>query len=145
MTRNHAVLYGPELLALSIELADLPPPVSYPHRAELHSRTCGSTLALGASLNDEDRIEAIGLRVTACAVGQAAAAIFAAAARGRSSEDLNAALEAIDSWLGGNGPLPDWPRFAQLVAVQPHGGRHEAVRLPWKAALAALPKISPRG
>ena len=88
-------LYTPEILSLAISLADyprLPAPVA---SAEARSRTCGGTLTLDLALDAEDRVEALGLAVSACAIGQAAAAVFAQAAQGRTAEKVRASLKEI--------------------------------------------------
>ena len=68
------------MLSLAIELADYPLDTDAGTTSQLRSRTCGSTIVLGVSTDEDRRIASLGLRVTACAVGQAAAAIFASAA-----------------------------------------------------------------
>lgn len=131
-------LYTPELLALAVSLADYPADADLPLKGEARSQSCGSTLALGLATDAEGRVANIGMKVSACAVGQAAAAIFAAGAGGRSTGEIEAAHDAIASWLSGDGELPDWPGFAPLVPAREFPGRHGAMMLPWKAARAAL-------
>ena len=133
-------LYSPQLLALAVELADIPLDPHAPYSGEVRSRTCGSTLALGCTIDGAGAISAIGMKVSACAVGQAAAAIFAKSAVGRDCADLKAAERSIAAWLSCGGELPDWPRLAMLEPALPHIGRHEAILLPWRAALDALSK-----
>ncbi len=136
-------LYSPQMLALAIELADIPLDPGAPFFGDARSRTCGSTLALGCAIDGDGAISAIGMKVSACAVGQAAAAIFAKSAIGRDHDELKAAEQSIASWLSGGGKLPDWPRLAMLEPALPHSGRHEAILLPWRAALDALFKDAP--
>jgi len=137
-----AKLYTPELLGLAVELARHPPLAEAKVRGEARSPTCGSTLAMDFDLDGEGRIERLGLRVHACAVGQAAAAIFARHAIGRNAEDISAALQQLESWLGG-GELPPWPDLALIEAARDYPGRHGAILLPWRAALAALSSEAP--
>lgn len=137
---NTAKLYTPELLALAVELADYPLNSQLPLTGEARSRSCGSSLQVGLSLNPSDQIENIGMRVTACAVGQAAAAIFASSAKGTTPEQLTTTLSQIDLWLSGQGDLPDWRGLTALTPARDHAGRHGAILLPWKAAHAALCK-----
>jgi len=92
---------------------------------------------VGLSLDDRDTISRIGVKAQACAVGQAAAAIFAAQAGGRSETDIAAALREIDAWLAG-GALPDWPGFAAIAAARDYPARHGAILLAWRAALVAF-------
>jgi NifU-like protein involved in Fe-S cluster formation len=135
-----ATLYSRELLGLAVSLADWPYDAEAPLTGSARSATCGSTTALSASLDRHAHLIQPGLRVTACAVGQAAAAIFAAHAEGRTRGEIATARNAIADWLRMDGPMPDWPGFAVLEPVRAYPGRHGAVLLAWDAALAALPK-----
>jgi NifU-like protein involved in Fe-S cluster formation len=131
-------LYTPELLALAVALADFPPDPSLPLHGEARSKSCGSTLAADLALDGAGRIETVGMRVRACAVGQAAAAIFARAAPGKSRDDIDAAGAAIEGWLAGTGDMPDWPGLAAIRAARAFPARHGAIMLPWTAARGAL-------
>jgi NifU-like protein involved in Fe-S cluster formation len=135
---NAARLYTPELLALAVELAEYPPLANATCRGEARSPACGSTLALDLALDGEGRIAAVGLRARACAVGQAAAAIFARHAAGRDVAALDAAQQGIAAWLAAQGERPDWSDLALLDAARAYPARHGAILLPWRAALAAL-------
>lgn len=135
-TSRTAALYSPELLALAIELADFPFDPQAPATGEARSRSCGSTIALSSAR--PDRIERLGLRVSACAVGQASAAIFAREAAGMTGETLAATLEELRLWLADDRDSTLLPRLELLEPARPHAGRHEAILLPWKAALDAL-------
>lgn len=133
------VLYTPEVLALATGLAAYPWDDALPLRASARSRSCGSAIELGLALGGEGRIERVGLRSSACAIGQAAAAIFAGAAAGRSADDIARAERAITAWLTGEGDLPDWPGFAAIAAARDYPGRHGAILLAWQAAREILP------
>ncbi len=135
-----ARLYTPELLALAVELADHPPLAlaTASARGEARSPTCGSTLALDLALDEQRQIVALGLKVQACAVGQAAAAIFARHAAGRDAAEIDASLAAIERWLGGEGERPGWADLALLEPARGLTARQGAILLPWRAALVAL-------
>jgi len=135
-------LYSPDVLALAIKLADFPLTDAFPLTGAARSTACGSTLDLGLETDTAGRIERIGLRAHACAVGQAAAAVFAGAATGRDRHAIAAADAAISAWLAGDAPLPDWPGLGVLVRARDYPARHGAVMLPWRAALAALPSAT---
>lgn len=137
-------LYTPELLALAVALADVPLTADLPLRGDAVSRTCGSTLTVGLQCGDGGRIERVGIGVSACAVGQAAAAIFATGAPGSSAVDVDAAESAIARWLAG-GEMPAWPGIGKIAAARAHPGRHGAILLPWRAARAALSKVPQSG
>jgi NifU-like protein involved in Fe-S cluster formation len=131
-------LYTPELLALAVELADWPPLETAAAHGEARSPTCGSTLAMDLAVNSSGRIERLGMRVRACAVGQASAAIFARHARGLGPAEIALALAKLEAWLEEQGPAPDWPGLTAIAPARDYPARHGAMLLPWKAALAAL-------
>ena len=133
-------LYTADVLALAVSLSGYPIGANLPFRGEARSRACGSTLELGLALDEDLRIARVGMAVKACAIGQAAAALFAASAAGRTAGEIDQSVAAIEAWLGGDGPDPDWPGFAVLAGAQAYPARHGAILLPWKAAQAALGK-----
>ena len=131
-------LYTPDLLALTLRLADYPWDETLPLTGEARSRSCRSTLAMGLLLDGQGRIDAIGLRARPCAVRQARAALFAAAAKGKTLEEIEVTAKSMEDWLADKGPLPDWPGLDAIEAARAFPGRHGAMMLPWQAALAAL-------
>ncbi len=136
--RASAKLYSPELLALATGLAGFPLTDDLPLRAEARSRSCGSVIALGIALGDGGQVTQIGMKVSACAVGQASAALLAGAAAGRTPQAVQQTANALERWLAGEGELPAWPGIAALAPAREHPGRHGALLLPWKAATEAL-------
>ncbi|MFC0203114.1 iron-sulfur cluster assembly scaffold protein [Novosphingobium soli] len=132
------VLYTPEVLGLAIELAHYPLSEALPLRGDARSRTCGSSIVLGLEADAAGVVQRIGLRCQACAIGQAAAALFARGAAGRDAAQIAAARDAIGAWLAGEAPLPDWPGLETIAAARDYPARHGAVMLPWDAAVAAL-------
>ena len=133
------VLYTPQVLSLATSLAKWPWDEAMALKGEARSPTCGSTVAVGLALAPDGRIERVGLRVHACAIGQGSAAIFAAAAPGLDRGELLQCEQLIAQWLRGAASLPDWPGLSQIAAARDYSARHGAILLPWKAALAALP------
>ena len=85
------------------------------------------------------------MRVRACAVGQAAAAIFARHAVGCDRAAIARALDRLEAWLDDQGPAPAWPGLGAIAAARDYPARHGAMLLPWKAALAALSSARPGG
>src|SRR5690606_29958716 len=128
----------------AVSLADYPLDPALPHRGSARSRSCGSTLEAGLALDSEGRVEKLGLRVRACAVGQAAAALFAQGVPSRRAGEIEAAHTAIAAWLAEGGETPDWPGIAVLAEARGYPGRHGAIMLPWTAALDALSSSCPR-
>ena len=134
---SSAALYNAEVLGLATSLAAYPLSEDLALRATVRAKTCGSTIELGLSLDPSGNVEAVGLRAQACAIGQAAAAIFASAATGKDRDELAAVTVQIEQWLAG-GALPTWPGFAAIAAARDYPARHGAIMLAWRAALVAL-------
>ena len=137
-SRVSSKLYTPELLALATGLAEFPLSGDLPLRAEARSRSCGSVIALGLALDDRGLVSDIGMTVSACAIGQASAALLARSVRGDNPGSVTATADGLEKWLAGEGDLPAWPGIAALAPALDHPGRHGALLLPWKAAREAL-------
>lgn len=133
-----AKLYSPALLGLATGLADYPFDPALPLTAEARSRSCGSVIAIGFALEQAGPVAQIGMKVSACAIGQASAALLAQGSMGAEPQHIIRTAEAIDQWLSGEGDLPEWPGIAALTPARDHPGRHGALLLPWKAACEAL-------
>jgi NifU-like protein involved in Fe-S cluster formation len=108
-------------------------------RGEARSPTCGSSIVLGLNCDPGGIITRVGLRAQACAIGQAAAAIFANGASGTGRKSIAATLEGLSQWLASNAAPPDWPGLTAIESACAYPARHGAILLPWRAALVALP------
>lgn len=126
------------MLGLATELSAYPLHADLPHRAEARSRSCGSVIAVGLALDGKGAIAQIGMQVSACAIGQASAALLARGIAGAEPYTITATRDALAAWLAGEGGLPDWPGLALLEPALAHPGRHGALILPWTAAGLAL-------
>ena len=89
-------------------------------------------------LDECGRLQTLGMRVRACAVGQAAAALFARSALGLDRDAIAKAHDRIEGWLEGEAPIAEWNGLELLLPARDFPARHGAILLPWKAALAAL-------
>lgn len=136
--RGGAVLYTPDILTLAVTLADYPLAGDWPLTGEAHSRVCGSRVRIGLTLDERGRIARVGAVVTACAIGQAAAALFLTGAAGHDGAALAEAQAGLEAWLAGEGAMPDWPGIAALDPARAYPARHAAIVLPWRAARTAL-------
>ena len=134
----NAPLYTIEILRLA---ASLPDPQSLDRidgSARERSPTCGSTVATDVQLFD-GRVQALSQQVSACAFGQASAALVANHAIGRSAEEVKAALAGMSDWLAGNREEPgDWQGLATIAPARSRKSRHGAILLPFRALLAAI-------
>ncbi len=133
-----ATLYTPEILALAVTLADYPMGEDAAFKGSARSDTCGSALELGFDVAKGGAIAMPGARVTACAIGQAAAAVFLADICGRTGADITKADAQLSNWLAGTGPAPEWRDIELLDTARAYPARHGAIRLPWRAARDAL-------
>lgn len=135
-----ARLYTPDILALAVSLSGYPFDPAMPLSGEVRSRTCGSVLSISIAADADGAIERFGMNVRACAIGQAAAAIFAKGACGATPDRVAEALTNIEAWLAGKAARPAWPGLDAIDAAAAYPARHGAILLPWKAAQAALGK-----
>jgi NifU-like protein involved in Fe-S cluster formation len=133
------VLYTPEVLGLATSLAEFPWDESLPLRGEARSRSCGSTIAVALSLDAQGKVEQAALKSHACAIGQAAAAIFAKAAKGRTLDEIGDNARQIEAWLAGGDAMPDWPGIEAIAAARNYPARHGAIMLAWQAVRQLLP------
>lgn len=134
-----ATLYTAQVLELATGLAAYPLDARFAQTARARSPSCGSTIELGLLFDAAGRVEAVGLRNQACAIGQASAAIFARGVVGASAEGIRETAAAVADWLKGEGPTPRWPGIEAIAAAPAYPGRHGAVMLAWNAALELLP------
>jgi NifU-like protein involved in Fe-S cluster formation len=135
---SSANLYTRKVLALATSLSQWPHDPCLPLTGSARSATCGSAVTLSLSTDEAGHISGLGLQASACAIGQASAALFAQNAQGRDVAELTVGLGSIRDWLKGGGDLPDWPGFEAVAAALDYPARHGAITLAWQAALAAL-------
>ena len=134
-----SALYSIEVLRMAASVADFPPLADAQARDERRSPTCGSRMTATLSLDADGRIAAIGLDAKACALGQAAAAIFARNAIGKGQAEVDAASAGWRAYLSRESDtLPDWPDLALLAAGRDYPARHPSMRLAFEAASAAM-------
>lgn len=132
-------LYTTEILRLAASIPHLDPLKDAQGQAEVRSPTCGSTVVVQVSLDEEGRVAELGQRVEACAFGQASASLMGAHALGRQAAEVSEALSAFASWLDGTRADPgEWPGLDALRPARTRRARHGAMLLPFRALLAAI-------
>lgn len=130
-------LYNAEILRLAASIPHherLPAPMA---TAERRSPICGSRVTVDVSVGDDGRVDAVGLLVRACALGQASSSLLAANILGRSPAELAAARDALTAWLARGGAVPDWPGMEIFTPALAHSARHASIRLAFEAAADA--------
>ena len=103
---------------------------------------------VGTNLDDQGRVAAYGQQVRACALGQAAASILGQHIVGQDAVTLRQLVGVMRSMLKENGPPPGadfaggaFVDLEVLVPVREHKARHNAVLLPFEAAVKAIDQI----
>ncbi len=131
-------LYNSDILTLAGQLRA--ERLTDPHgTARVVSKLCGSELEIDVEM-DGDHVKDAAVRVRACALGQASAAILMDGIVGATLEDLNAARDALWAMLKAGEPAPEG-RFAGLSTldcVSNYPARHQSVMLAWNGAVEAL-------
>lgn len=143
MTAPGRVLYTQDILALAVSLADWPLRDDLAHAAELRSQSCGSVVRVGVSLDDAGNVSSFGIDAQACALGQASAAVLAAAVTGKSSLALTEARDGVTCYFAGQSTdlaalAEHWPGIEHLASALPYPARHGSILLPWRAVVAAI-------
>ncbi|HET7575254.1 MAG TPA: iron-sulfur cluster assembly scaffold protein [Sphingomicrobium sp.] len=133
------LLYTTEILRLAASLQEPHALEREDGRAELRSPTCGSRISLWVQLDDERRVERLSMDISACAFGQASAALVNNHGIGRTHDEIADTLVTLSRWLAlEQEEAGEWPGLAALAPARPRKGRHGAILLPFRALLAAI-------
>lgn len=136
-------LYNNDILALAASLRN--ETLNAPDgQARKVSKLCGSELEIDLAI-DGGMVTQCALRVKACALGQASAAILQQNIIGARMGDIKAARDALYAMLktGGKAPRGRFEQLALLSAVKGYPARHISTLLAFDAALEAMQKIGP--
>ena len=140
-----SALYTTHILRLALGAAMHPRLAAPQGSAKQRTPVCGSRIIVDVALDGDGRIASVGMDVHACAMGQAAAGLFAAAARGRDRGDVLIARNGLAEWLAGDRAVPpDWPGIEALVSARAYPARHAAILLPFNAASSAMAEATAR-
>lgn len=108
------------------------------------SRLCGSELEIDIQMSG-GLVTECALRVQACALGQASAAILKAGIIGANFDEVTQAGKALHAMLKAGGAAPDG-RFSDLkllAGVAAYPARHQSTLLAWTGAAEAMQKCRP--
>jgi NifU-like protein involved in Fe-S cluster formation len=128
-------LYTTEILRLAASLPLFEPLASASGSAEKRAVTCGSTIRTDVRTDNQGRVVELAQKVTACAFGQASAAVTQRIAQGRTPDELREARADLRAWLSGE--QEDGGAFAVLAPARDRTARHSAMLLPLDAVIAA--------
>ena len=136
-------LYGLDVLRLAAAVGDYPLLPDPDARVERRSAVCGSEMTVDVTMGVDGRVNAVGVRARACALGQAAATLLARGINGRTAQDIARAASDWAAWLESDGAnLPDWPGIQALADGRRYPARYASLRLAFDAAATAAAEAS---
>jgi NifU-like protein involved in Fe-S cluster formation len=131
-------LYNNQILKLATSTANFKRLLEPHASVEKRSPVCGSRVTVDVRLDALGQIDALGLEVRACALGQASAALMAASAHGRSIDELDYARDALAGFLADTREDPGaWPGLEIFAPAVPHRARHASILLAFEAVAEA--------
>ena len=103
------------------------------------SKLCGSEVEIDVAM-DGERVADAALRIEACALGQASAALLLEQIRGATLAELTDARDGLRAMLKEDAepPAGRFERLALLTGVRAYPARHQSVMLAWDAAVDAV-------
>jgi NifU-like protein involved in Fe-S cluster formation len=129
-----SLLYTTEILRLATSIPHIGRLDQPDGTAERRSPTCGSSIIVDVILDQHGRISDFAQTVSACALGQASAALMGGHAMGRSFTELTDVKNALAAYLAGAQTDPGtWPGLAIFQNAVPYTARHAAILLPFEA------------
>ncbi|MEH0197193.1 iron-sulfur cluster assembly scaffold protein [Caulobacter sp. CCNWLY153] len=111
--------------------------------ADRTAKLCGSRIIVDVVVED-GKVADFAQEVSACALGQASAAVLGAHVIGADLAELELARDALAAMLKTNGPHPAG-RFAELAVLEPvkdYPARHASTLLAFEAAVEAVRKAT---
>ena len=132
-------LYSARILALAADIPHLGRLDAPDATVKRRSPLCGSTVTVDVTVT-EGRLSELGQDVKACALGQASAAVAAAAAPGTTLEQVEKARDQLRAMLKEQGPVPDAPfeGFEVLTPAVDYKNRHASIMLSIEAMAEAM-------
>lgn len=130
-------LYSTDILTLSASLENAH--LDTPHASVRKvSKICGSWVEIDVNVAN-GVISDAALRVQACALGQASAAILRGRIVGASLSELREARDGLRAMLKTSGPAPTgrFSRLSLLNGVKDYPARHQSTMLSFDAAVEA--------
>ncbi len=133
-----ATLYNRDILRLAASLVPDDRLENADGVAEARAPLCGSRIQAEVAFTPDHKISSLALRASACALGQASAAILRANAVGADIATIAQIRGQIADMLSGKAQPPQiWADLALLGPAKDYSSRHAAILLPYDALLAA--------
>lgn len=143
MTLVATTLYSRDILRLAASIPHLGRLADAQASVERKSMVCGSRVIVDVRADGDGRVAAVGQEVTACALGQASAALMGRHVIGRAPGEIAAARDALAAYLAGTREDPgDWPGLEAFAEARRFTARHAAILLAFEAAADAAAKAA---
>lgn len=133
-------LYQDRILALAKAGRALPRLETPQATARVDNPICGDRVTVDFAI-ENGVIAAVGAKVQGCALCQAAAAVIAENAVGRTLDDVVAAGHAVEAFLAGRDEALPWEDLSAFTPVRPMKSRRDCVALPFRAAEKAWKEV----
>lgn len=133
-------LYSARILTLAANLPHAGRLAAPEGTGERVARLCGSKATVDVVLDADGRISDFAQDVKACALGQAAAGVIGEVVIGATTEELQAARDAMLAMLksGGEGPEGRFDGLRALKQVADYPARHASAMVAIEATLDAV-------
>ena len=137
-----ATLYNRDILRLAASLVPDDRLDNADGVAEARAPLCGSRIQAEVAFTPDHKISALAFRASACALGQASAAILRANAVGADVATIVQIRSQIADMLSANAQPPQiWPDLVLLSPAKDYASRHAAILLPYDALLEAAENV----
>ena len=136
-------LYSEKILEIMAQIPAMPRLACPDASARRVSPVCGSMIEVDLKVSD-GRISAFGQAVSACALGQASAAIVAKQIVGSTPDEMRLVRTQMHAMLKAAGPFPadaKWAELQCLAPVRDYPPRHSSTLLVFDAVVDALDVI----
>ena len=136
-------LYTKKILDLTAQISHtgrLPSPQASAHAV---ARLCGSEIQVDLSLDKKGCVDGFAQEISACALGQACAAIVANHIEGTHVDEIRHVANVMRAMLkeGGNPPTGRWADLAMLEGVRGYPARHGSTLLVFDALEKCLKQL----
>ncbi|WP_299010450.1 iron-sulfur cluster assembly scaffold protein [uncultured Caulobacter sp.] len=137
-------LYSAKILTLVANMpraGRLPAPDA---SSEKVAKLCGSKITVDVVVGEDGKVVDFAQDVSACALGQASAAILGQSVVGADLSEIELARESLIAMLKSNGSPPAG-RFAELAVLEPvkdYPARHASTLLAFEATVEAVRKAT---
>lgn len=135
-------LYSREVLRLAVSLPHNDTLETPQGSATCRAPVCGSEISVDVAMDKANHIAALAIRVKACALGQASAAVLHTKALGKDAAQIRAVSDSLKAALQqGAGELM-WAELEPFRYASDFPARHGAIMLPFDTLIAALEKAA---